>query len=144
MAATYVASEATAKDRVRGLIWDVAAPFRFQNETIGARLTRAGFSGDPLADSSEQEGPELLAAIRLVESVPGAASSETTVRQGSVSRTTKGGTGDYTALLATLRQRYAALIGAGLDMGVGIAVVQPDYPEVRRCEGWSGFGLPTE
>ena len=135
MAATYGAAQLAAKDRVRRMIADVAAPFRFEDEEIRAELLRRGFAGEPGTPSDTQAVAELSAAIGLLESLPFSSRDETTIRQGSVSRTVKGG--DFSLILATLRHRLNVLSGGG------IAVVQPDYPETRRNQGWAGFGLPT-
>jgi hypothetical protein len=116
------------------MIADVAAPFRFENEEIRAELLRKGFEGDPESPSDAQPLAELSAAIALLESQPHSAGNETTIRQGSVSRTVKGG--DFSPILATLRHRLNSLLGGG------IAVAMPDYPETRRNQGWAGFGLP--
>ena len=143
MAATYEATQLKAKDRVRRMIADVAAPFRFQNEEIDAELTRSGFEGDPEGETSQQLIPELTAAIALLESEPGTSGAETVIRQGSVSRTVKGGPGDLSGILASLRHRLNLALATQGGFGVGITVVQPDYPETRRNQGWAGFGLPS-
>ena len=142
MAATYTSSQPTAKDRVRRMIADVAVPFRFQDEEIAFELTNAGFEGDPLGPTSQQLIAELTAAVTLLESQPGSAGYETTIKQGSVSRTVKAG--DFSGVLASLRNRLNLALAAQYGGGTGIAVVQPDYPETRRDQGWSGFGLPTQ
>lgn len=140
MAATYVPTQLTAKDRVRRMMGDVAAPFRFQDEEIAFQLTKSGFVGDPLATLPEQELPELTAAVLLLESLPGAAGDELTVKQGSVTRTVKGGTGDFVAILGTLRRRLDAINGANLGIGAGIYVVEPYYAGLDPCRGYPGYG----
>lgn len=125
MAATYDETEPTAKDRVRGLMGDVAAPFRFTDERIQAYLDRQAVG----------EAGEITVAIQLLESLPTTSGDETTIRTLSVTRTNKGGKGDFTSVLVNLRRRLLMLRRAG---GGFVSVVQPNFTETQRRNGWGG------
>jgi hypothetical protein len=127
VAATYVSTLLTAKDRVRFMIYDKAATFTFQDEEIAYTLTLMGFEGDPLAELPPQELPEILAAIALLESVPtGATGDSTTIKQGSVTRTNATGIGNRSSILLFLRRRLA-LIGGLANGDNGGPVVVDGY-----------------
>jgi hypothetical protein len=130
MAAAYVNTLPTAKDRVRRLIGDVAAPWTFQDEEIVALLALQPET-DPAAIA------EYRVAISLANQYYTSTSSGVTIRQGSVSRaTTKRTVEDIDRLIASLQAMLNALLG--LDSGIqsGIAVAECYFPDLDPANGY--------
>jgi hypothetical protein len=118
---------ADAVNRVRALVADRTST-RFQDDEIAAQLTLNGFVGNPFSSSvSRQELPEIEAAIAILQSEATGSSVEDTIKQGSVTRTKKGGSGDYSKILAALIARRNRVLG--LTSGDTGPVVVDAYPD---------------
>lgn len=141
MAATYDPNLTTAKDRVRFMIRDKAATFVFQDEEIGAALVLFGTTAE---ETERNDLAEIQAGIFLLEAEGGGSGTETTIRQGSVTRTYKDGAGDRTAILASLRRRLASLVGLEEGTSADSVLAVGKYDPRESDEIWpTGCGYLT-
>jgi len=137
MAATpFDPAQTKARDRVRKLTADTAAPYRYDDLEIANELADAGFVGDPNVDSARQAVPELDAAISLLETSIITGGESESIKQGSVTFTVSGSsTAGLDAILTNLRRRREQLVGAELGDSV-IAVAQCEFPDMDPRNGW--------